>query len=518
MRIVYNSILNRLYFSRFSPLPKNKELNHHSGCFQTFHNLSRPSARIKGFKYQSHFRIRNKTSSNLVYHHLKTLRNFGSTRIFRSSDGTVGTTISGSITDQTQKHPSLSSPILSRHLFLISGLVFSIVIVGGLTRLTESGLSITEWNLISGILPPLDERSWQDEFEKYRSTPEWKLLNQSIGLDQFKTIYYWEWAHRMIGRLIGIGFLVPIPILMRRGLIRGRQIGWSLVGIGALIGAQGGLGWYMVKSGLNQVELDQRDGVPRVSQYRLAAHLLMAFAVYSACLRLAGGIRRDWRLAVEHKPLDSQRSSIKTLGPSSATMDSIRLLQSKLSGRARIYINLLTGLVFITAGSGAFVAGLDAGLVYNTYPKMGDNWIPPISELIVQKISDRNLREGEVSRLSFLRNFFENPTTVQFDHRVLGASTFASTMAWLGYVYKNREKLPLATIRWSKRMAMMACVQVGLGISTLVYLVPTSLAAAHQAGSLLLLSLSLGCGLSLRRPSPRALKEYQKWLNSSKKN
>ncbi|PLW51080.1 hypothetical protein PCASD_02524 [Puccinia coronata f. sp. avenae] len=414
----------------------------------------------------------------------------------------------------------LSPPIISKHLFLVAGLVFTIVIVGGYTRLTESGLSITEWNLVSGVLPPLTPEDWEAEFAKYRATPEFKLLNHGIGLEEFKKIFFWEWAHRLMGRVIGLSFLLPIPIFLRFGLIRTKKTGMSLVGIGSLIGLQGALGWYMVQSGLDQEELDQRDGVPRVSQYRLAAHLLMAFAVYSACIRLAGGLWRDWTLAVDRRPLFHHLNRHKIL----SALESIQILHNKLPTRARFSINALTALIFLTAASGGFVAGLDAGLVYNTYPKMGERWVPPLSELFSDLYTNRgksNLaitsgEEEEEGRrpyldLSWMRNMFENPTTVQFNHRILGSLTFLSSISWAVFIEKNKNLLPRSTLNMSRLVALVASNQLALGIATLVYLVPTSVALLHQANSLLLLSVSLFAGLTLRRPSALALKSFYKY-------
>ncbi|OAV98067.1 hypothetical protein PTTG_01220 [Puccinia triticina 1-1 BBBD Race 1] len=408
----------------------------------------------------------------------------------------------------------LSPPIISKHLLFVAGLVFTIVVVGGYTRLTESGLSITEWNLVSGILPPLNAEDWEKEFAKYRATPEFKLLNHAIGIEEFKKIFFWEWAHRIMGRLIGLSFLLPIPIFIRFGWIRTKKTGWSLAGIGSLIGLQGGLGWYMVQSGLDQKELDQRDGVPRVSQYRLAAHLLMAFTVYSACIRLAGGLWRDWKVAVLDRPLFHHLNRLQI----SSAIESIQLLNDKLPTRARFFIGSLTGLIFLTAGSGAFVAGLDAGLVYNTFPKMGDRWIPPQEELFSELYTNRGKLQGAVTTeesggvtdLSWMRNMFENPTTVQFNHRVLGSLTFISSLSWAAFIEKNKHLVPRSTLNLSRLIALVASNQVGLGIATLVYLVPTNLALLHQANSLLLLSVSLLAGLSLRRPGALALKSVYK--------
>ncbi|KAI7953422.1 hypothetical protein MJO28_005969 [Puccinia striiformis f. sp. tritici] len=410
----------------------------------------------------------------------------------------------------------LSPPIISKHLLVVAGLVFTIVVVGGYTRLTESGLSITEWNLVSGILPPLTAEDWETEFAKYRATPEFKLLNHAIGLEEFQKIFFWEWAHRIMGRVIGLGFLLPIPIFIRFGLIRTKKTGWSLAGIGALIGMQGGLGWYMVKSGLDQKELDSRDGVPRVSQYRLAAHLLMAFTVYAACIRLSGGIWRDWKIAVHCRPLCHNLNRL----PISSALESVQILDTPLSTRARFFIGSLTGLIFLTAGSGAFVAGLDAGLVYNTFPKMGDRWIPAQEELFSKVYSNRGKQqllttkemsqESSILDLSWMRNILENPTTVQFNHRVLGSITFISSLSWAIFIERNKHLVPRSTLNLSRLIAIIASNQVGLGIATLVYLVPTNLALLHQANSLLLLSVSLFAGLSLRRPGALALKSFLK--------
>lgn len=238
--------------------------------------------------------------------------------------------------------PTLTDPMVSRYLYVIAGLVFSIVVVGGLTRLTESGLSITEWNLVSGTLPPLTEAEWEAEFAKYRETPEWRLLNRHIDLESFKYIYRWEWAHRFLGRVIGAAFLLPIPYFVLRGRLS-RPAKSGLFAIATLIGGQGALGWYMVKSGLDQAQLDGRDGVPRVSQYRLAAHLGMAFAVYAACLRLGGGAARDWKLVRRGLPLGRVQAS---------AAESVQVLDGPVARRTRALVTGLTALVFTTAISG----------------------------------------------------------------------------------------------------------------------------------------------------------------------
>ncbi|CAF0927576.1 unnamed protein product [Didymodactylos carnosus] len=321
------------------------------------------------------------------------------------------------------------------------------VLLGGLTRLTESGLSMTDWRLIRDMKPPRTQEEWDKEFERYKQFPEYQLINRRITLNEFKRIYYMEYLHRMWGRLTGLVFFIPaVYFWQRRYFDKGLKIR-SIV-FGALIGFQGALGWYMVKSGLKNETLI--DNYPRVSPYRLAAHLGTAFILYSGFL---------W-------------NSFRYLFPSE------RQVVSKIWGM-RVH-GLLT-LVFITAVAGAFVAGLDAGLVYNTFPKMGDHWIP---------VEYNHLKP-------WYKNLFENPAAVQFNHRVLGITTTAAVMA---FAFMSRGK------GFGRRAAMarnlvaaMVLIQATLGISTVLYYVPTSLAASHQMGSLTLLSLTLWLAYEMRR-------------------
>lgn len=386
----------------------------------------------------------------------------------------------------------LTSPLVSKYLFVIAGLVFAIVVVGGMTRLTESGLSITEWNVVKGVKLPMTRQEWEVEFDKYKATPEWKINNQHITLDEFKTIYMWEWAHRILGRVIGLTFLAPIPYFAyTRQLGRGAFL--ALFGIASLIGGQGALGWYMVKSGLDEQSVKDLGGVPRVSQYRLAAHLGMAFLVYAACLRFGFGAARDWKLARKVKGLAGWQTVEKTLAG----------LQTKAVGRTRTLATVVTALVFTTALSGAFVAGLDAGLIYNEWPLMGGKLHPPSYEL------NKDFYCRNEDKSDRWRNIFENPTTVQFDHRMLAYTTFASIVSLFLYARRPhiRSQLPPTTYRLIKGTLHMSLLQVALGISTLLYLVPIHLAATHQAGSLVLLTLALATGASLRRPSSRVASE-----------
>ncbi|GAA5840179.1 hypothetical protein JCM9279_002302 [Rhodotorula babjevae] len=386
----------------------------------------------------------------------------------------------------------LTSPFVGRYLFVIAGLVFCIVVVGGMTRLTESGLSITEWNVVKGVKLPMTQLEWQDEFDKYKDTPEWKINNQHIALDEFKTIYMWEWGHRILGRIIGLSFVAPIPYFVLRGKL-GKGMSLALFGIATLIGGQGALGWYMVKSGLDADSVKDLGGVPRVSQYRLAAHLGMAFLVYSSCLRLGLGVGRDWKLAKKAQGLAGLGSVKETLS----------VLQGKVAGRTRVLTTIVTALVFTTALSGAFVAGLDAGLIYNEWPTMGGGLHPGMGEL------NKDFYCRNEDKSDRWRNVTENPTTVQFDHRMLAYTTFLSVVSLFAFARRPhiRAQLPPTTYRLIKASLHMSLLQVALGISTLLYLVPTHLAATHQAGSLVLLSLVLAAGASLRRPGSRVVQE-----------
>lgn len=249
---------------------------------------------------------------------------------------------SSSSSRSSQSAARLTAPAVSTHLFIISGLVFAIVVVGGLTRLTESGLSITEWNLVTGTMPPLSREAWLSEYNKYMVTPEGTLMNKTMTLDEFKRIYAWEWGHRFLGRVIGIAFLAPIPFFIIRRQLSPRSA-VTMGAIAALIGGQGALGWYMVKSGLTHEAIQARDGVPRVSQYRLAAHLGMAFLVFSLSLRHAISIRRDWAV----------KQLLDSVGTKRIAMpDALRLLQTPQAARLRGVVTALTGMIFLTAISG----------------------------------------------------------------------------------------------------------------------------------------------------------------------
>jgi cytochrome c oxidase assembly protein subunit 15 len=313
-------------------------------------------------------------------------------------------------------------------------MIFLMVLIGGATRLTESGLSITEWQPITGAVPPLDEAAWTREFERYQAIPQYRAIHAGMTLGEFKTIFLWEYAHRLWGRLIGAAFLGPFLWFLWR-----RSIPWSLApklaGIFLLGGLQGALGWYMVESGLaDRIE---------VSQYRLAAHLAAALLIYLVTLWVA---------------LDLLPSQV--IGPPAPM-------------RLRRAIGALLALAFLTALAGAFVAGLRGGLDYNTFPLMNGYVVAP-----------------DYAQLSpWYRNAFENPVAAQFDHRVLAELTWLAAAAlWL---YARRLGLARPLLRALDSVLLIATLQAALGIATLLLAVPIAVALLHQAGALLLLTALL---------------------------
>ncbi|XP_040151392.1 cytochrome c oxidase assembly protein COX15 homolog isoform X2 [Anopheles arabiensis] len=325
-----------------------------------------------------------------------------------------------------------------------SGMVFVAVILGGVTRLTESGLSMVTWKLLGEQMPRTDAE-WQEEFDRYQQFPEFKLKNQDITMQEFKLIWYMEYGHRMWGRAIGAFYSIPALYFWTKGYFN-KAMKIRVLAFGALIGAQGLMGWYMVKSGLEDRFHEESD-VPRVSQYRLASHLGFAFVLYSLFL---------W-------------SALDKLLPAQKLVGQIPAATFRFKGLA----HATKAAVFLTALSGAFVAGLDAGLIYNSFPKMADRWIP-----------------SDILALSpALRNFTENPTTVQFDHRVLGTATL--TLITGMFLLSRRRLLPPRAYKAATAVAAMGWMQVALGITTLLTYVPVPLAASHQSGSLVLLSLAI---------------------------
>ncbi|HTN96482.1 MAG TPA: COX15/CtaA family protein, partial [Nordella sp.] len=303
-------------------------------------------------------------------------------------------------------------------------LVLVMVIVGGATRLTDSGLSITEWQPLLGAIPPLSEADWLLAFEKYKLIPQYSLVNQGMSLAEFKFIYWWEWAHRFLGRFIGVVMIVPFLFFWLTRRIEPRLTP-RLVALIILGGLQGALGWYMVKSGL----VERVD----VSQYRLAAHLTLATVILGAIVWTALGVG------------DAQRPPPRDGRDWAA------------SG--------LAALVLLQVAAGGFVAGLDAGMGYNTWPLMDGQWIP----------------KGLLIMEPAWRNFFENAMTVQFDHRLIAyaVAVYAALYAW-------RIASPAA---YAVLLAVL--LQIGLGIWTLLAQVPLHLGLVHQGGAMIVFAAAI---------------------------
>lgn len=389
------------------------------------------------------------------------------TQVSRHATSPLKDAIARDATAKKSSFPETSKKVVGYWLVGSAISVFGIVVFGGLTRLTESGLSITEWRPVTGSLPPFNPEQWEAEFTKYRSSPEFARLNPRMTLEEFKKIYWMEWTHRLWGRVIGVTFLVPTIYFIAKRKVS-KPMAWKLTGICGLIGFQGFLGWWMVKSGLKD-DLFAPGAHPRVSQYRLTAHLGTAFLVYASMLLSGLSILRERRM------LRDPEGALARIG----------ILKSAPLRRFRLLNTALTALIFTTAMSGALVAGLDAGLIYNEFPYMGLGLTPPKPELFdpfYSHVPDR-------SDL-WWRNMLENPSLVQLDHRILAMTTFTAVTAFFAYSRGKRMKavLPRDVTRGVTSAMSHACLQVVLGISTLIYMVPIWLAAAHQATALALLT------------------------------
>jgi cytochrome c oxidase assembly protein subunit 15 len=337
---------------------------------------------------------------------------------------------------------SPSRHAIANWLFLCCVLIFAMVVLGGVTRLTGSGLSIVEWGPIMGTVPPLSDSDWQSAFTQYQQFPEYQKKNFGMSLDDFKAIFWFEYAHRLLGRAIGVVFLLPfLYFLLRRRIPRGMTP--QLLGLFLLGGLQGALGWYMVQSGLVND--------PQVSQYRLTAHLAMAFLIYGAMfwvgLNVLHGPPPDW---IDTDPSVRRKSALTLF------------------------------MIVVTIISGGFVAGLKAGFAYNTFPLMDGRFIPAIYGMLEP----------------VWRNPFENIAAVQFNHRWLGILTMLIVIGlWL---LTRRRVLGKRARLGVNLLLVMVLIQVTLGISTLLLHVPIPLAATHQGGALLLFTLILFTLHSLR--------------------
>jgi cytochrome c oxidase assembly protein subunit 15 len=319
-------------------------------------------------------------------------------------------------------------------LMAVAVLIALMVLVGGATRLTESGLSIVEWKPVTGVLPPLNAVQWTEAFEAYKSIPQYRQLNAGMPLDEFKTIFWWEWSHRMLGRAIGAAYLLPFLWFLRRGTLGGelRRRLWFIFGLGAL---QGVVGWWMVASGLSErVE---------VSQYRLATHLVLALLIFAGIV---------WTLRRLGEP------ATVAAGP-----------------RLKIGATLLLVLTFVQLYLGALVAGLRAGKIYNTWPDIDGGFIPSAARLFFD--------------VPWWRNLFENTLTVQFEHRMVAYTLFV--LAVLHAIDAARSRAERAVIDGALWLLGVVTLQATLGILTLLNQAPMDLALVHQAVAIVVLTLAV---------------------------
>jgi heme a synthase len=321
---------------------------------------------------------------------------------------------------------------VSRWLALTAFLVFALVIVGGMTRLTDSGLSITEWKPIHGVIPPLSEADWNEEFEKYKQIPEYAQINSDMELSGFKRIFWWEWAHRFIARLVGLVFALPLAFFWLTGRLE-RALKPRLLGLLALGGMQGALGWWMVASGLSK-RVD-------VSQYRLAAHLTLASLIFAAIIYVMRGLAAY-----------SERAAREG---------------------TRRFAGLMVLLVLVQIYLGGLVAGLDAGMSYNTWPLMDGSLIP-----------------GDLFAVDpAWRNLFENPKTVQFVHR--GGAYLVFLMAFLHMAWAVATEPGTTHARRSIVLWLLVTMQAAIGIATLLSQAHLHSAITHQAMALIVLAFAV---------------------------
>jgi cytochrome c oxidase assembly protein subunit 15 len=327
--------------------------------------------------------------------------------------------------------PGLRSRVaVKTWLWIVAAMIFAMVVVGGATRLTGSGLSITEWQPIMGALPPISTADWQAAFAKYRAIPQFAIANRDMTLSGFQVIFWWEWSHRLLGRLIGAVFFLPFVVFLMGGRIR-REETPKFVGLFLLGGFQGLVGWWMVASGL--------EGRIDVAPYRLAIHLTLACMIFMAVA---------WTALTLDRPISGAR-------PASNSVSATVLLVA----------------VLIQIFLGALVAGNDAGLVYNTWPSMNGSFAP-----------------NDLFALDPLwRNFFENQATVQFVHR-LGAYTVFALALVEGFRAIGRAQAGHREGKWTAIALLLAVsAQAGIGIATLLWAAPLSLALLHQAGAIFVL-------------------------------
>jgi cytochrome c oxidase assembly protein subunit 15 len=343
---------------------------------------------------------------------------------------------------------SASAPLRGVRIWLIivAAMIFAMVLVGGATRLTESGLSIVEWKPVTGTLPPLTTEQWTAAFDGYKAIPQYRELNQGMTLDQFKTIFWWEWSHRLLGRTIGMVFLLPfLWFLWRGGLSRDlKQRLWLIFALGGL---QGAVGWWMVASGLSERT--------EVSHYRLATHLMLAVTIFAAIV---------WTL----RRLRPRAAGTITPPP-----------------RLRITATLITVVVFVQLYLGALVAGLRAGRIYNTWPLIDGSFIPAADRLWFDH--------------PWWRNLFDNRLTVQFEHRMV-AYTLLALVLWHAFD-AIRSRAGATVTSGACWLAATVAAQAVLGILTLINMVPIDIALTHQAVAMVVLTLAV---VQVERLTPSA--------------
>jgi cytochrome c oxidase assembly protein subunit 15 len=313
-------------------------------------------------------------------------------------------------------------------LWTLAALVAVTVIVGGATRLTGSGLSITEWRPVTGVIPPLSTSDWLLEFDKYRTIPQFLIVNSDMTLAGFKFIYWWEWTHRLLGRLIGFAFIVPFGVFLWRGMID-RALFWKLGGLFVLGGLQGAIGWWMVSSGL----AERTD----VSQYRLAVHLTLACAILSGLVAVAVRLRG---------------------------------VRDSVPRRIRVTASSLLLLAFVQIFIGALVAKTGAGLTFNSWPLMDGNFIPPFEQLF--------------PAAPYWKNFFENVMTIQFTHRMVAYVLFCVALL---HTLDAQRSGPFASALRGAVLFALVTAQAMLGIVTLLWSAPLWLSLLHQAGAVAVL-------------------------------
>lgn len=365
-----------------------------------------------------------------------------------------------------------STKLTAYGFLAVAFMVVVMVFIGGLTRLTGSGLSIVEWKPISGILPPFSQADWLDLFSKYQMSPEFMKINMYMDVEAFKSIFWLEYIHRVWGRLIGFVLLIPTILVLKDSILRQRFL-TSVIALWILGGFQGFLGWYMVKSGL----IDD----PHVSPYRLTVHLGMAFLILWVSLRsfvkalpqtTTDKVRgHSERLSGAYEIPKKVREGARFYSKKNAIPFSPFVLPLETGTRFSLLLSILIGFVIITALFGGLVAGHKAGLIYNTFPLMDGEWLP----------------DGMWVYHPFWRNIFENPGTIQFIHRVSALLTLTLILSFGVYAWYREPKLKLLGCV----LTGLVTAQVTLGVLTLIYQVPVYLAAFHQLFAFLLFSASV---------------------------